>query len=84
MYVLCMFLRGRTFHFSHFITLMVFGAFLSISATEALYKNLHSQYKTFCSALLAMEKQHATVTLSELQIKKLMRQMKYMAFAKQN
>lgn len=63
-----MFIRGRAFHFSHVITLMVFSAFLSILATRALNENLHLHYKTFCSALLAMEKQHRTVTLSELQI----------------
>ena len=47
---------------------MVLGTFPSISATEALYENLHSHYKTFRSALLAMEEERATVTLSELQI----------------
>lgn len=60
--------QRRTFHFSHIITLMVATAFLSILATHALHENLQLHYKTFCSALLAMEKQHRTVTLSEVQI----------------
>lgn len=60
--------QRRTFHFSHVITLTVVTAFLSILAAHALHENLQLHYKTFCSALLATEKQHRTVTLSELQI----------------
>lgn len=48
--------------FSYIITLMVFGGFLSISATEAL------MLQKLCSALLATEIQCATVTLSAPQI----------------
>lgn len=78
-----MFVRGRAFQFSHIITLAVFNAFLSMLATHALYENLHKtlHYKTFGSDLLAIEKQHRTVTLSDT---KLMRQIKSTTFAKQN
>lgn len=65
------------------VILMVFGAFLIISAAETLYENLHSHQKIVCSALLAMENTW-TCDILRTADTKLVRQIKYMTFAKQN
>lgn len=84
MYISCMFIRGRTFHFSHIVTVMVFGAFLSISATAALYENLLLTLQNFLLSPLGYGKTTCNCDIIRIADTKLMRQIKYMTFAKQN